>query len=149
MNDLLAEASGHLDPERVLEHLEDPDIRAKWPLVLADILDVLESEFRRRVKAGAEARELAVIATIALARHIGGRPVHLPRGVRLEQAIRDREIFRAWRDGRDVTDLARAHSLDLSNIYKIIGAQRAIARQRETDLFGFDDCAAQGERPQS
>ncbi|WP_110678832.1 Mor transcription activator family protein [Salinicola sp. RZ23] len=109
----------------------DPALLAKWPGGLVDLIHTLERTFR---DAGAEphqARHWAFTTVRALATHHGGHSFYLPRGQRLETALRDREMFETFDGTRaSITALAAHHRLSEMHVYAIIAQQRRLARAR-------------------
>ena len=118
-------------PDDVLEHLEDPEIRARWPQALVDMLDVMADALARRIDDREQARKLATVALRALANYFGGRMQYIPRGDNLERALRDKAMWDAY-DGKRATvqDLAARYRLSEQQVYAILREQRALHRRR-------------------
>lgn len=118
-------------PDDALDHLDDPEIRARWPQALVDMLDVMANALARQIDDQDQARKLATVALRALARYHGGRMFYLPKGDSLERALRDKAIWEAH-DGRRATvqELAARHGLTEQQIYSILREQRALHRRR-------------------
>jgi len=124
-------------PDDVLDHLDDPQVKERWPRDLAAMMDVLEAELGRQVRDETQARRLAVVAITALAQYHGGQMFYFPKGESLRIAIRDRQIWEGYRCNRDdVQRIAREHGLTEQQVYKILRTQRAIHRRRiQPDLL--------------
>ena len=123
-------------PEDALERLEDPEIRAKWPQTLTDMIGVIEGVYLRAGDTPEAARRRAFRAVRALAGYMGGRVLYLPKGDSLDRFLRDREIWERF-DGTNIDELARRFERTTKQIYQIIAEQRAIQRKRsQPDLFG-------------
>lgn len=124
-------------PDDVLDHLDDPQVKERWPRDLAAMLDVLESELGRQVHDETQARRLAAVAITALAEYHGGRMFYLPKGKGLALAIRDKQMWDSYRCNRDdVQRLAAVHGLTEQQVYTILRRQRAIHRRRiQPDLL--------------
>lgn len=122
------------DPEGAWKGVVDlPD--EKWPSSLATIVDVLTAMWEREGKGLDDAIRHAQQAALAIAEHQGGRPVYLPRGDRLRQALRDRHIYLLHR-GNNADALAERFGLTLRHIQRIYAEQRAIQiAQRQPRLF--------------
>ena len=73
------------------------------------------------------AMNLARFAVVALSIHIGGNMMYLPRGDRLQKALRNAEIFKLF-DGNNTTELAMKFKLSRQTIYDILKKQRASAK---------------------
>ncbi|WP_157958915.1 Mor transcription activator family protein [Salinicola sp. RZ23] len=116
-------------PDDALERMTDPEILKKWPQGLTDILLVIEAVYRRHGDNEEIARARAFRAVRALAHFHGGHSFYLPKGDRLEIALRDREIFERH-NGANVTQLAREHRLTEVQVYSILAEQRKLARNR-------------------
>lgn len=122
-------------PKEILEHLQTPAIRAKWPKALADLVSVIEAAYLRAGDAPEAARTRAFVTVRALSRYAGGRQLYMPKGDVLERALRDRDIWARYK-GNNVDDLAEAFELTVVQIYSIIAEQRALHRQRlQPSLF--------------
>ena len=116
-------------PDDALEHMMSPEVRAKWPKALANLVDVVEAAHRRAGDDKDLARDRAFITVRALSRYAGGRQLYMPKGDVLERALRDREIWERHR-GNNVDDLAEAYGLTVVQVYSILAEQRALHRQR-------------------
>ena len=107
----------------------------KWPAMLATIVDVLTAMWRRDGVDLDEAIPRAQRSALEIAEHQGGRPLYLPRGDRLRQALRDRHIYLLHR-GNNVELLADRFGLTVRHIQRIYAEQRAIQiAKRQRRLF--------------
>lgn len=120
---------GNKLPDDILEHLQSPEIRAKWPKALTDLVSVIEAAYLRAGDTPEAARYRAFVTVRALSRYAGGRQLYMPKGDVLERALRDREIWAKYK-GNNVDDLAEAFELTVVQIYSIIAEQRALHRKR-------------------
>lgn len=116
-------------PGDVLEHLQTPEIRAKWPKALADLVTVIESANGRAGDDQDAARDRAVIIVRALSKYAGGRQLYIPKDDVLERALRDREIWNRFQ-GNNVDELASTYKLTAVKVYSIIAEQRLLHRQK-------------------
>ena len=98
-----------------------------WPKMLVDTRDHIEQAFIDEGLAIDNAMNLARIAVVALSIHIGGNMMYLPRGDRLQKALRNAEIFKLF-DGNNTTELAMKFKLSRQTIYDILKNQRALAK---------------------
>lgn len=122
-------------PSDVLEHLQAPEIRAKWPKALADLVTVIESANGRAGDDQDAARDRAVIIVRALSKYAGGRQLYIPKDDALERALRDREIWNRFQ-GNNVDELAATYKLTAVKVYSIIAEQRVLHRQKvQPSLF--------------
>lgn len=122
-------------PADALEHMQSPEIRAKWPKALADLVSVIEAAHLRAGDAPDVAQRRAFVTVRALSNYAGGRQLYMPKGDVLERALRDREIWGKY-TGRNVDDLAESFDLTVVQVYSIIAEQRALHRQRiQPSLF--------------
>ncbi|CAA0111577.1 Uncharacterised protein [BD1-7 clade bacterium] len=97
-----------------------------WPQTLAEMVDVIESRLSREKDIKSEqANRLAKIVVFEIAQYFGGRPVYLPMGKRIEQALRDQDI---WRDftGDNIDRLIKKYKLSHQSIRDAIQRQRLI-----------------------
>ncbi|MCS5516188.1 hypothetical protein NWF32_17110 [Pseudomonas qingdaonensis] len=96
--------------------------------------------------------QLARAVVFAICETMGGSVVYIPRGDTLRKALRDAEIFRAWRENNTRPDeLARKFDLASQTVYDIIARQRELHRRAEPDLFGYEehprDCTNHPQSP--
>jgi Mor family transcriptional regulator len=128
--------SGSPTPPDWLDRYDPKDLAARWPRTLAESVDVIAAEFRRRGHTDVQAAELAEAAVLALATHQGGRPFYLPRGERLVNALRDRVMWQQF-PRKSVDQLAVEHALTTRRVEQILAEQRAlVTRQIQPGLFG-------------
>ncbi len=124
-------------PEPTHDVTDEPEMRALWPQALVDMLDVIAASLARELGDQEQARRLAALAIRELAHYFGGRMTYLPRGDRLERALRDKAIWDAH-DGRrtSVLELAARYRLTEQQIYAILREQRALhVRRVQPGLF--------------
>lgn len=122
-------------PADALEHMQSPEIRAKWPKALADLVSVIEAAHLRAGDVPDVAQRRAFVTVRALSNYAGGRQLYMPKGDVLERALRDREIWGKYK-GNNIDDLAEAFDLTVVQVYSIIAEQRALHRQRiQPSLF--------------
>ena len=112
-----------LDPRLQVE-IEDA-----WPQLLLDMLLVVQAAYTDIGAQPEQARELAFVAMRALAHYHGGRTFYLPRGDKLEQALRD---VRMWDEfnGKNIGELCTRYKLTEQRVYQVLAEQRAL-RQRK------------------
>lgn len=123
-------------PADALEHMQSPEIRAKWPKILADLVSVIEAAHLREGDSPEVAQRRAFVTVRALANYAGGRQLYMPRGGVLERALRARKIWTKYK-GDNIPDLANEFELTVSQVYTIIAEQRELHRQRiQPSLFG-------------
>lgn len=132
---------GEVDMADVLANGEFAAPADKWPQTLAEMVDVLVDDFERSGQESDAAIEHAQHIVMLLAEYQGGRPIYMPRGDRLRQALRDRSIYLMHR-GDNVEQLADRFGLTVRHIQRVYCEQRAIQiRKRQGRLF--DDSAPQ------
>lgn len=69
---------------------------------------------------------------------VGGGPIYVGKDVRFGESKRNSEIFRKWRSGALVVELARDHGLTTARVYHIIKLERDADRaKRQGQLPGF------------
>lgn len=103
--------------------------RAKWPLMLADMADVLVGLFKRRGRPEGEAVSDAQAVVLELSRFHGGRQWYLPAAKQLRVALRDDELFRAF-TGNNHDELAERFGVTERTVYAVIARQYELRRQR-------------------
>lgn len=117
-------------PDDVLDHVDDPEVRDRWPRKLVEVYDVVVAVLRRDVD-DAQAAQMATRVIDALAHHHGGRQWYMPTGEKLRLALRDKQIWDRF-DGspETIARLCREYRLTQQMIYKILREQRALHRKR-------------------
>lgn len=132
--------ASRLDPAKVLAHMSDPTVLSRWEGSLREMVEIAEAALRNSHGDSERVPEMARQVVFAICDTMGGSVIYLPRGELLKKAMRDAAIYHEWRHGSaQPAQLVRKHRLALQTIYDIIARQRALHRQREPDLFGFDD----------
>ncbi len=113
------------------------ELHARWPQLLADMIDLFCAELQRQGHDEVAARLSASKLVGALAHYYGGRAVYLPTGEALKAALRDNQLFDEWSRSRgDIDCLARKYALTNSTVYAILRQQLALHRKRyQTELF--------------
>ncbi|AXF76830.1 transcriptional regulator [Erwinia tracheiphila] len=116
------------------------ELHARWPQLLADMVDLFCAELQRQGYDEVAARLSAGKLVGALANYYGGRAVYLPTGDALRAALRDNQLFDEWSRSRGNVDvLAKKHTLTHSTVYAILRQQLALHRKRyQRDLFTSD-----------
>ncbi|TDB43268.1 Mor transcription activator family protein [Photorhabdus luminescens] len=139
MKNLPLFADNYNELGQILDQLDDipeAELQARWPQLLADIIDLFSTELQRQgcVK---DTRLSASKLASALAHYYGGRAVYLPTGDTLKVALRDNRLFNEWSCSRsDVVQLAKKYNLTHSTVYAILRQQLALHRKRyQGELF--------------
>ncbi|UCZ84439.1 transcriptional regulator [Pseudomonas sp. L5B5] len=134
-----------LDPAKVLAHMNDAVVLARWEGTLTEMAGIAENKLRQVLPDKFdEVPNIARAVVYAICETMGGSVVYIPRGDTLRRALRDAEIFRAWREKNVRPDvLARKFDLSSQAVYDIIARQRVLHRQQEPDLFGYEDVPKQ------
>jgi len=132
--------SDQLDPSKVLAHMKDPAVTARWEGTIGDMVRIAEVELRKALSDDPRSLELAQLVILAVCNHLGGAAMYIPKGAPLKRAIRDAALYRDWCDGGvKPADLVRKYKIASQTVYDIIARQRAIHRKNEPDLFGFEE----------
>lgn len=103
--------------------------REKWARTLAYMVDVLCATFQRAQLDEDSALDLAQRGVIALAESQGGRPIYLPRGEALRNAVRDRLIYRLA-NRNNIEALAQRFDVSVRRIEQIVAEQHALHLSR-------------------
>jgi Mor family transcriptional regulator len=136
---LFPDDSDQLDPAKVLAHMADPTVLARWEGTIREMVEIAEAKLLDEMGDDPRVPELSRHVVFAICDTLGGSVVYLPRGDTLRKAMRDAAIFHEWgKKGAQPADLARKYRLASQTIYDIIARQRALHRKSEPDLFGFD-----------
>ncbi|MFJ3469073.1 Mor transcription activator family protein [Pseudomonas sp. NPDC090201] len=136
--------SGELDklePGKVLAHMNDAILLARWEGTLTEMAGIAESKLREVLPDKPDqVPAIARAVVYAICETMGGAVVYIPRGNVLRRAVRDMEIFREWREKNTRPDeLGRKFDLSSQAIYDIIARQRELHRRQEPDLFGYEN----------
>ena len=101
---------------------------------LMEIIDVITDALQR--EKCSDANRLGVAATMALARHMGGRMFYLPAAKTLRSALRDKRLYNDYCTGVPVPELAKKFSLTEIWVYSIIRKHRALNKKKsQGELF--------------
>ncbi len=90
----------------------------RFEFLLEELYAVLSKTFKAIGNMPAE--DLATHAIIAIADHLGGQEVYLPRGDRLRLALRNKAILAAYQEKEPLWKLARQHGLSVERIRQIV-----------------------------
>ncbi len=110
----------------------------RWPPVLAAMVAVLDSTYRRLGLDVDQAARLATSGVLAQAEYMGGRMFYLPRGERLRTALRDAEIFHRA-NGRNIQLLATEFGITDIQVYRICKQQKKLHLAKVQGRLNFTD----------
>ncbi len=112
----------------------------RWPKVMAELVDVFRAEALRHKMAATEeaADKLARWLVLTLGGYFGGRPMYLPKGDKLEIALRDTHIWQEF-SGNNVPELAVKFKLTTVRIYDILAQQRTLHRAKVQPQLPFQE----------
>ena len=99
----------------------------RWPEGLTELASIIEESLKGVGYEQDERLKITETTLKAMAFLAGGRTFYLPRGKKLESAIRNFHIFQEF-TGDNVPELARKHSLTEVQIYSILRSQRELAK---------------------
>lgn len=130
-----------LDQDKVLAHMNDPIVLARWEGTLIEMASLAEAKLREILTdMPDQVPKIARAVVYSICETMGGSVVYIPRGDTLRRALRNAEIFREWRENNSrVDELARKFDLSSQALYDIIARQRELHRRSEPDLFGYND----------
>lgn len=112
---------------------------AAWPQTLREMVDLMCAYNVRQGMPETEALIDAQQRIADFANYFGGRRWYLPRGSRLEKALRDQRIFREL-GIKSAAQLAAEHNLTETHIYDVAAQQKRILLQkRQPQLFQSDN----------
>jgi Mor family transcriptional regulator len=103
-----------------------------WPVLLKNMVDVLDSFFVQRGFTRDKAKQEAKAVVATLANYFGGRQVYLPKGNTLKKALRDIDIYRQA-NGRNTQELADEFGCTTRNIQRIVQEQTQLHRTGRPD----------------
>lgn len=140
MENLPLFADDHTELGQLLDRMDDiplGELHARWPQLLADLIDLFGVELQRQGYDVIAARLTASKLAGTLAHYFGGRAVYLPTGEALKAALRDNKLFNEWSISKgNVDGLARKYALTNSTVYAILRQQLALHRKRyQAELF--------------
>lgn len=129
-------ALGEIDSALLAEHIDELDLPTeKWAATLASLVDHLADFYRRNGRDDEAAIVEAQKVVALLAHDFGGRPIYLPRGDRLQQALIARQIYHLH-NGRNVEELAERFGYTVRHVQRVYAEQRSIEiRKRQSNLF--------------
>ncbi|WP_036769210.1 Mor transcription activator family protein [Photorhabdus australis] len=139
MKNLSLFADNYDELGQILDQLDDipeTELQARWPQLLADIIDLFSTELQRQGYIKDTRLSASKLAGV-LAHYYGGRAVYLPTGDTLKIALRDNQLFNEWSCSRgEVVQLAKKYHLTHSTVYAILRQQLALHRKRyQGELF--------------
>jgi len=136
VNDQTELPLGEIDGALLADHIGDLDLPTeKWAATLAGLVDHLADFYRRNGRDDDAAVGEAQKVVALLAHDFGGRPIYLPRGDRLQQALIARQIY-LLHNGRNVEELAERFGYTVRHVQRVYAEQRSIEiRKRQTSLF--------------
>lgn len=136
MNDQTELPLGEIDGALLADHIGDLDLPSeKWAATLAALVDHLTDFYRRNGRSDEAAVGEAQKVVALLAYDFGGRPIYLPRGDRLQQALIARQIY-LLHNGRNVEELAERFGYTVRHVQRVYAEQRSIEiRKRQSNLF--------------
>lgn len=130
-----AELFNDLPMPESLDAVLPVEIEDAWPQLLVDMLLVMQTAFQDVGAKPDQARELAITGMRALAIYHGGRTFYLPRGDKLEQALRDARMWDEF-NGKNVGALCTRYKLTEQRVYQVLAEQRTLrARKIQPVLF--------------
>ncbi|WP_145538191.1 Mor transcription activator family protein [Yersinia alsatica] len=140
MENLPLFADDHAELGQLLDRMDDiplGELHARWPQLLADLIDLFSVELQRQGYDEIAARLTTSKLAGVLAHYFGGRAVYLPTGEALKAALRDNKLFNEWSISKGNVDcLARKYALTNSTVYAILRQQLALHRKRyQAELF--------------
>ena len=106
----------------------------KWPELLSEIVAVFDPVLKGMIDDPSQSEEKAEELALALAKHMGGRQVYLPKATELEAHFRSEQIFAEF-TGDNITALSRKYGLSEPRIYQILSEQRIIYKAKQPTLF--------------
>jgi len=133
--DFLGETEFDLDT--ILDNLDRiDDIPKLWPKTLAELMIVVQYQLSRSMGIKTdEAYPVARDTIAAIAHHLGGHKIYLPRDERLQRALRDIQIYQTF-NGSNQEKLADLYGLTYAQICSIIAQQTKLHRDRiQPSLF--------------
>ena len=109
----------------------------RWAPMLASMVAVLTTTYRRLGLEDEKAAKLAIAGVLAQAEYVGGRMFYLPRGERLRLALRDAEIFHRARSG-NIQALAAEFGVTDIQVYRICRQQKKLHLAKVQGRFNFE-----------
>lgn len=123
--------------EDLLNNLDHLDKDANlYPAMLSDLIAVVEARLKKsNTRIDGDTYPIAREVVTAIAIYFGGQQLYLPKGKRLELALRDHKIYQRF-DGTNHHILAAEYHLTKIQVYAIIAKQRLLQRSRhQISLF--------------
>lgn len=126
-----------VNPDEIISHLGNisDDIAEKWPPLVVEIIDLIRTVRESQGANEEEANMQALEITQHICKTLGGVQVYLPRGKKLEAAIRNNKIWLEF-TGNNIDHLMHKYDMSQVRIYQIISEQRKLhIKKVQTELF--------------
>lgn len=91
---------------------------------MIEMIEIIEHAIDKEMERDASPAGLANASVIALCQVLGGTAVYLPRPTALKKLERDRQIFKAFREGVPIAETLKKHRICSQTYYSIIKSQR-------------------------
>lgn len=119
--------------EEMLKHLQDldvEDLKQLWPARLVEFYEVLSHSLSKSGSiTGKENTQLSAVLVTAIANHFGGCSFYLPHNEKLDRAIRDIKIWKAF-TGNNHAKLAKQYRVSEMTIRTAIASQYKIRHNK-------------------
>jgi len=102
----------------------------KWPQLLAHMVVVAETAIYNAGGVNHDlATKYAVAAVLAIGNAVGGRMQYIPRGDRLETALKHAQAWRMWK-GNNIEEIMEFLDVTQIRAYAVIAQQRKIFKEK-------------------
>ena len=124
----------------ILANLDNDVLHQKnyWPGDLVELAEVIRSQLRRDGVDDESIYRQMDRVLLAMSFLCGGRNYYLPKGDRIKNALRDKQVYDAF-NGHNVRELSSRFKLSEVKIYNVIREQRQLHRDRvQPNLFPLE-----------
>ena len=119
------------DNNDMMVHLNNDALHEKhyWPRDLVELSEVIRAQLKREQVDDEQIYRQIDRILLAMSFLCGGRNYYLPKGERIKNALRDKQIYDAF-TGNNHRELARQFRLSEQKIYDVIRRQLQLHRAR-------------------
>ncbi|MEZ1841617.1 Mor transcription activator family protein [Pseudomonas putida] len=101
---------------------------ANYTNSMIEMIEIIEHAIDVEMERDASPAHLANATVLALCRVLGGTAVYVPKAAAFKKSIRDKQMFKDFRAGMTVREIAKKHKTSTQLVYDIIGEQRNFPR---------------------
>lgn len=101
---------------------------ASYTKSMIEMIEIIEHAIDVEMERDASPAHLANATVLALCKVLGGTAVYVPKAHAFKKALHHNQIFKDYRAGMSVREIAKKHKTCTQMIYDVIGLQRNTPR---------------------